>query len=289
MENLVFSDFFARQSIIFRSRAAFEDTMIKIQTKRTFLNFEISGEEQIIGHSRARSFSCPPVFDISTHDTDSLSSAPTLTTTSTKVGSKRFDVSPNVSNSSVVIARNLPIGMTIEAFKLLLPTIGFCIDFQDMCSFFLVHEGPNKASMFIHLSEPGVAMSLFHLLHGITIGERTIVAFLDPDEDPAKPVNRDPTSHGAIAGPQNIRGKQHDRKIFIGGLNPNSTTSDIRMYFGRFGSIKDCGIVKDFRGISRKFGFCEFWSPESVDAVMSAPSHVINHRVVGVRPYSLRE
>jgi RNA recognition motif-containing protein len=38
------------------------------------------------------------------------------------------------------------------------------------------------------------------------------------------------------------------RKIFIGGLNINTTDESLREYFSQFGTIDDCVVLKDATG-----------------------------------------
>jgi len=63
----------------------------------------------------------------------------------------------------------------------------------------------------------------------------------------------------------------------------------LKMYFGQFGPIRDCGIVYDFYGVSRRFAYCEFIKEDSVDSVLNHGQHLIDGQTVGVRPYCLRD
>lgn len=82
-------------------------------------------------------------------------------------------------------------------------------------------------------------------------------------------------------------------KIFVGGLPNNTTEKDLIEYFQKFGPIKEASIVANRQtGQSRGFGFCEFFSPDSVDRVQLAQAkrpHSINCRVVSVRPYNFNQ
>merc|ERR1719261_2201406 len=48
-------------------------------------------------------------------------------------------------------------------------------------------------------------------------------------------------------------------KVFVGGLNPNTTAESMHAYFSRFGLVSDAAVVKDaVTKKSRGFGFVEF-------------------------------
>merc|ERR1719281_2204590 len=49
------------------------------------------------------------------------------------------------------------------------------------------------------------------------------------------------------------------RKVFVGGLNPTTTTEDLRAYFSDFGTVSDSCVITDSSSkASRGFGFVEF-------------------------------
>ncbi|CAK0876199.1 unnamed protein product [Prorocentrum cordatum] len=52
-----------------------------------------------------------------------------------------------------------------------------------------------------------------------------------------------------------LEDKCHPRKIFIGGLASDTTTQDLRDYFGQFGSIVDAVVLRWPDGRSRGFGY----------------------------------
>ena len=153
------------------------------------------------------------------------------------------------------------------------------------------------ASAEITLSGPEFVMSLYHLFHGERFHGRTISVILPSFRqqpvsscDSPQPESRaDKDDSEALKYVADRRGHQHHCKIFIGGLHPKSEPKALRGYFSQFGSIKDCGIVKDFNGISRRFGFCEFWNDDAVVRVLSVPQHVLDGATIGVRSYCLRQ
>ncbi|OWM82084.1 hypothetical protein CDL15_Pgr001658 [Punica granatum] len=60
------------------------------------------------------------------------------------------------------------------------------------------------------------------------------------------------------------------KKLFIGGLPPNVTVKSLMTFFARYGKIVDCFIPSDrHTGQSRRFGFVEFQSEESVNIILN--------------------
>lgn len=59
------------------------------------------------------------------------------------------------------------------------------------------------------------------------------------------------------------------RKVFVGGLMPEITTSEFTKYFERYGEIEDSIVMKDkSSGKARGFGFVTFSKENSVDEVI---------------------
>lgn len=73
----------------------------------------------------------------------------------------------------------------------------------------------------------------------------------------------------------------HRRKIFIGGLNWQTTSETLQEYFSQFGHIEECTIMKDMlTNRSRGFGFINFSDSSSVDRVLSSGPHTVDSKVV---------
>ena len=87
--------------------------------------------------------------------------------------------------------------------------------------------------------------------------------------------------------PEKRRGPISNVKVFVGGLQACTDTKSLRAYFSQFGKIEDCAVVRDFSGISRKFGFCKFATSEAAIACLSA-SHEIDGSRAGVRAYTAK-
>ncbi|KAK6029111.1 hypothetical protein OSTOST_04784 [Ostertagia ostertagi] len=78
------------------------------------------------------------------------------------------------------------------------------------------------------------------------------------------------------------------RKMFIGGLSWQTTAEGLRDYFGRFGEVNECMVMRDpatkrashslfaFRG----FGFITFVDPASVDRVLATEEHELDGKKI---------
>jgi len=71
------------------------------------------------------------------------------------------------------------------------------------------------------------------------------------------------------------------KKLFVGGLNINTTTESLRKYYEQFGSVSDAIVMRDPSSQrSRCFGFVTFDTVESVDAAQAARPHIIDDKQV---------
>ncbi|KAF8154032.1 hypothetical protein B0H34DRAFT_720089 [Crassisporium funariophilum] len=90
------------------------------------------------------------------------------------------------------------------------------------------------------------------------------------------------TAPGSL--PDTIFGKKpsemHDAgKMFIGGLNWDTTDEGLRDYFSKFGKVDACTIMRDPSGTSRGFAFLTFENPASVNNVV-AQEHVLDGKAI---------
>ncbi|KAG0041969.1 hypothetical protein BGZ83_001066, partial [Gryganskiella cystojenkinii] len=78
-------------------------------------------------------------------------------------------------------------------------------------------------------------------------------------------------------------------KLFIGGLDPSTSSESLHKYFSTFGDLTECEVVRDHvTDKSKCFGFIEFSDPSSVEDVM-AQEHVLDGKTVGPRLAIARE
>ncbi|KAJ7929138.1 hnRNP A1-gamma isoform [Mycena leptocephala] len=74
--------------------------------------------------------------------------------------------------------------------------------------------------------------------------------------------------------------EMHDAgKMFIGGLNWDTTDEGLRNYFSEFGKVDACTIMRDPSGTSRGFAFMTFEDPASVAAVLGR-EHILDGKAI---------
>lgn len=68
--------------------------------------------------------------------------------------------------------------------------------------------------------------------------------------------------------------------MFVGGLNWDTTEENLRKYFGQFGPVSACTVMRDgSSGRSRGFAFVTFSDPKSVNAVM-VREHYLDGKII---------
>lgn len=71
------------------------------------------------------------------------------------------------------------------------------------------------------------------------------------------------------------------RKMFVGGISMDTTTSDLRDYFSRYGTVLDCTLKIDpVTGRSRGFGFVLFNEATAVDKVLAEKVHILKGKTI---------
>lgn len=78
--------------------------------------------------------------------------------------------------------------------------------------------------------------------------------------------------------------KRRPKKIFVGGLDPDTTEGEVRECFAQFGSVEELLIMKDgATSLPRGFGFVTFCDEAAVDACLKAGQHKLHGRDVQVK------
>ncbi|KAI0786556.1 hypothetical protein C8Q75DRAFT_772174 [Abortiporus biennis] len=84
---------------------------------------------------------------------------------------------------------------------------------------------------------------------------------------------------GQIDRPVRPSEMKEEGKMFIGGLNWDTTDESLRKYFSQFGKVEACTIMRDAAGRSRCFAFLTFEDPASVNAVM-VREHFLDGKII---------
>ncbi|KAF6228410.1 hypothetical protein HO133_008140 [Letharia lupina] len=75
-------------------------------------------------------------------------------------------------------------------------------------------------------------------------------------------------------------GIKEDGKMFIGGLNWETTDQSLKEYFSTFGEVQECTVMRDgASGRSRGFGFLTFKDPKTVNVVM-VKEHYLDGKII---------
>ena len=83
---------------------------------------------------------------------------------------------------------------------------------------------------------------------------------------------------------------EQDRKIFIGGLDMETTEEGLQVYFSRWGELVDVVVMRHSdSGKPRGFGFVTYDKIESVDAVLSVESHILDGKKIDPKRAVARE
>ncbi|XP_068956479.1 heterogeneous nuclear ribonucleoprotein A0-like [Petaurus breviceps papuanus] len=74
------------------------------------------------------------------------------------------------------------------------------------------------------------------------------------------------------------------RRLFIGGLNVQTSESGLRSHFEAFGTLTDCMVVVNPKTkLSRRFGFVTYSNVEEANAAMAASPHAVDGNTVELK------
>lgn len=88
--------------------------------------------------------------------------------------------------------------------------------------------------------------------------------------------------HSQLSPASDASTGSHDPgKMFIGGLSWQTTAEGLRDYFGKFGEVNECMVMRDpATKRARGFGFITFADPASVDKVLAQESHDLDGKKI---------
>jgi RNA-binding protein Musashi len=111
-------------------------------------------------------------------------------------------------------------------------------------------------------------------------GTQHIPTYQQPTEYAAQEVSSS-QDDGSYSSERTIRPSEmkDEGKMFIGGLNWDTTDESLRAYFTQFGKVDACTIMRDAAGRSRCFAFLTFEDPASVNAVM-VREHFLDGKII---------
>ncbi|KFX91089.1 hypothetical protein V490_06083 [Pseudogymnoascus sp. VKM F-3557] len=90
--------------------------------------------------------------------------------------------------------------------------------------------------------------------------------------DYSAPAQQERDAHGP--------GIKEDGKMFIGGLNWETTDQSLKDYFSQFGEVQECTVMRDgASGRSRGFGFLTFKDARTVNVVM-VKEHYLDGKII---------
>ncbi|XP_041364681.1 heterogeneous nuclear ribonucleoprotein D-like-B isoform X2 [Gigantopelta aegis] len=97
------------------------------------------------------------------------------------------------------------------------------------------------------------------------------------EQDESEMEGQETTGAGGDAGDSGEN--EDDRKVFVGGLSWETTSKDLKDYFGKFGEVTSCTLKTDLETKrSRGFGFVVFCDVATVDKVLEVKDHKLHGR-----------
>ncbi|KAK9366365.1 hypothetical protein V1509DRAFT_630140 [Lipomyces kononenkoae] len=137
-------------------------------------------------------------------------------------------------------------------------------------------EGNTSAEVPHPHSEPELELGVAHtsdshdLNHGVRLGE---------GEGGTQNLISDNSERGTYLNPEDETSKE-DGKMFIGGLNWDTTDESLFKYFSQFGEVTECQIMREATtGRSRGFAFLTFKDSKCVNTVM-VKEHILDGKII---------
>ncbi|XP_011407536.1 PREDICTED: protein boule-like [Amphimedon queenslandica] len=71
-------------------------------------------------------------------------------------------------------------------------------------------------------------------------------------------------------------------RVFIGNIPYNTNETELKDFFSQYGTIKDCNIVTDRKGISKGYGFVTFKDEVIAKKVLQMAKVEFNHKTLNI-------
>jgi len=73
------------------------------------------------------------------------------------------------------------------------------------------------------------------------------------------------------------------RKMYVGALGPNTTERSLEQYFGKYGKVSYCQVVRDREtGMTKGYGFVTMLEPIMCQKILAQAVHVVDTRTIRV-------
>ncbi|XP_070945506.1 deleted in azoospermia protein 1 isoform X1 [Macaca nemestrina] len=96
-------------------------------------------------------------------------------------------------------------------------------------------------------------------------------------ETPNSTISRETSTQSASAAASHghvlPEGKIMPNTVFVGGIDDRMDETEIRSYFGRYGSVKEVKIITDRTGVSKGYGFVSFFNDVDIQKIIESQIH----------------
>ena len=92
-----------------------------------------------------------------------------------------------------------------------------------------------------------------------------------------------------MANSEDTRECEAMRKMFVGGINRDTSEKTLSTYFDQFGVIVDHAIILDKKQVPRGFGFITYDASDAVENVFQNRPHIVDGKILDVKRAMPRE
>ena len=227
-----------------------------------------------------------------------------------QVDSQSCSSSPGDSGFTTVMVRNIPNRYNQDSIVDLLRSMGFKFNFfycpidrnsRANCGYFFVNLISHEMAISLLAKFEGFQLPAFRsskVCSGCWARIQGYSANVDHYfNSPVSRLNRefrprvfDVSGKEVLINSMETQSSTHlqERKVFVGGLSPQTTAQAVEDHLSQFGPIEDVSIILD-SGNRTSRGFCFVTFKHAEDAkhcVNNKQSHFIDGRSLGIRPYT---